>query len=99
VLLLFVVMLCRQLEVPEESTLSMVFDYIIHQHTQIDIYIKADNTNRREKRKKKKKTKKARTDLDQHCLVLFILIYPIQSSLTMCGGCSKMYYPIYMNWS
>jgi hypothetical protein len=28
-LLLFVVMLRRQLEEPEESTLSMVFDYII----------------------------------------------------------------------
>jgi len=68
-------------------------------HTHIDIYIKADNTNRREERKKKKKTKKAPTDLDQHCLVLFILIYPIQSSLNTCGGCSKMYYPIYMNWS
>jgi hypothetical protein len=42
--LLFVVMLRRQLKEPEESTLSMVFDCIMH-HTHL--HTKADDTNRR----------------------------------------------------
>ena len=44
-LFLFVVMLRRQLEVPEEGTLSMVFDCIMQQTY---TGTKADDTNRRE---------------------------------------------------
>jgi len=74
VLLLFVVMLCRQLEEPEESTLSIVFDYIIYA---IHIHTKADDTNRREMREREGR-KKAPTDLDQHHSTLFFsLMYRI----------------------
>jgi hypothetical protein len=60
-------MLRRQLGQPEEGTLSMVFDCIMHQtHIQKPMILI-------EGKKKERERRKAPTDLDQHRLALFFL--------------------------